>query len=56
VVGLSEEKMALVIKCSKTAVKGHKDFSNKGKSRGKHAYFKCGKSNHFIDNCLDNDN
>jgi hypothetical protein len=27
----------------------------RGKSRGKHAYFKCGKSGHFIANCPNND-
>jgi hypothetical protein len=31
---LNEEEMALVIKRFKTALKGRKDFSNKGKSRG----------------------
>jgi hypothetical protein len=48
VASLNEEEMALVIKRFKTALKGHKDFSNKGKSRGKHACFKCGKPCHFI--------
>jgi hypothetical protein len=33
-VDLNEEEMALVIKRFKTALKGRKDFSNKGKSRG----------------------
>jgi hypothetical protein len=31
---LNEEEMALVIKRFKTALKGRKDFSNKGNSRG----------------------
>jgi hypothetical protein len=34
--GLNEEKMALVIKRFKTALKGRKDYPNKNKSRGKH--------------------
>jgi hypothetical protein len=51
----NDEEMALVIKRFKTALKGCKDFSNKGKSRGKHTWFKCGKIGHFIENCLNND-
>jgi hypothetical protein len=47
--------MALVIKLFKTALKGHKDLSNKGKSSGKRAVFKCGKTGHIIANFLDND-
>jgi hypothetical protein len=46
--GFNEEEMALVIKCFKTALKGHKEYPNKNKSRGKHSCFKCGKSGHFI--------
>jgi hypothetical protein len=52
VVGLNDEEMALIIKCFKNALKGRKDYNNK--SKGKHAYFKCGKTGHFIANCLDN--
>jgi hypothetical protein len=48
--------MALVIKRFKTDLKGHKEYPNKNKSRGKRSYFKCGKSDHFIAQCLDNDN
>jgi hypothetical protein len=53
---LNEEHIALVIKNFKTMLKGHKDVSNKVKSRGKHSYFKCGKSGHFIVNYLHNEN
>jgi hypothetical protein len=35
--------------------RGHKDFSNKGNSRGKRICFKCGKFGHFIANYSDND-
>jgi hypothetical protein len=55
VVSLNEGEMSLVIKHFKTALKGRKDFSNKGKSREKRACFKCGKSSHFIAQCLDTD-
>lgn len=34
-------------------MKGHKNYDNKPKE--KHVYFKCGKTSHFIANCLDND-
>ena len=54
--GLNEEEMALIIKRFKTALKGRKEYPNKNKSRGKHSYFKCGKSGHFIAQCPDNDN
>jgi hypothetical protein len=54
--GLNEDEMALIIKRFKTALKGHKEYSNKNKSRGKHSCFKCGKSDHFIAQCPDNDN
>jgi hypothetical protein len=55
-VGLNEDEMALVIKCFKTALKGHKEYPNKNKSRGKRSCFKCGKSGHFIAQCPDNEN
>jgi hypothetical protein len=54
--GLNEEEMALVIKRFKTALKGHKEYPNKNKSKGKRSYFKCGKTSHFIAQCPDNDN
>jgi hypothetical protein len=54
--GLNEDKMALIIKRFKTALKGHKEYPSKNKSRGKHSCFKCSKSGHFIAQCLDNDN
>jgi hypothetical protein len=47
--------MTLVIKRFKIALKGHKEYSNKNKSRGKWSCFKCGKSGHFIAQCLDNE-
>jgi hypothetical protein len=47
-VGLNENKMTLIIKCFKTALKGHKEYPNKNKTRGKRSYFKCGKTGHFI--------
>jgi hypothetical protein len=50
---LNDEKMALVTKRFKNTLKGLKDFSNKSKSRGKHACFKSGKTGHFIANCSD---
>jgi hypothetical protein len=53
---LNEEEMVLFIKRFKTVLKGHKEFSNKGKSRGKRSCFKCAKFNHFIDNYPDNKN
>jgi hypothetical protein len=33
--GLNEDEMALVIKRFKTALKGHKEYTNKNKSKGK---------------------
>jgi hypothetical protein len=54
--GLNEEEMTLVIKHFKTALKGHKEYANKNKSRGKCSCFKCDKSSHFIAQCPDNDN
>jgi hypothetical protein len=56
VVGLNEEETTLVIKRFKTALKGHKDYPNKNKSRGKHSCFKCGKTGHFIAQCPNYDN
>jgi hypothetical protein len=56
VAGLNEDEMALVIKRFKTTLKEHKDYPNKSKSREKHSCFKCGKSGHFIAQCLDNEN
>jgi hypothetical protein len=55
-VGLNEDEMALIIERFKTALKGHKEYPNKNKSRGKRSCFKCGKSGHFIAQCPDNDN
>jgi hypothetical protein len=52
---LNEDEMALVIKCFKTALKGHKEYLNKNISRGKCACFKCGKLGNFIAQCPDND-
>jgi hypothetical protein len=54
--GLNDDEMALIIKRFKTALKGRKEYPNKNKSRGKHSGFKCGKSGHFIAQCLDNNN
>jgi hypothetical protein len=54
--GLNEDKTTLIIKCFKTALKGCKECPNKNKSRAKCSCFKCGKSGHFIAQCLDNDN
>jgi hypothetical protein len=53
---LNEDEMALIIKCFKTALKGRKEYPNKNKTRGKRSCFKCGKTGHFIANCLDNAN
>jgi hypothetical protein len=44
--------MILIIKRFKTALKGCKEHTNKNKSKGKHSCFKCGKSGHFITQCL----
>jgi hypothetical protein len=54
--GLNEEEMVLVIKRFKTTLKGRKEYPNKNKSRGKRSCFKCGKSGHFIAQCLNNNN
>jgi hypothetical protein len=53
---LHEDEMVLVIKRFKTTLKGRKDYPNKNKSRGKHPCFNYGKSDHFIAQCLDNEN
>jgi hypothetical protein len=52
--GFNKEEMALIIKRFETALKGRKEYPNKNKSRGKRSCFKCGKSGHFIAQCLDN--
>jgi hypothetical protein len=52
--GLNEEEMTLVIKRFKTPLKGCKDYPNKNKSRENRSCFKCGKTGHFIAQCLDN--
>jgi hypothetical protein len=53
--GLNEDEMALIIKRFKTALKGHKEYPNKNKTKGKRSCFKCDKTGHFIANCPDND-
>lgn len=53
---LKEEEMALVIKHFKTTLKGRNEYTNKNKSRGKSSCFKCGKSDHFIAQCPNNEN
>jgi hypothetical protein len=55
-VGLNEDEMALIIKRFKTTLKGRKEYPNKNKTRGKRSCFKCGKTGHFIAQCLDNEN
>jgi hypothetical protein len=47
--------MALIIKRFKTTLKERKEYPNKNKTKGKHSCFKCGKTDHFIANCPDND-
>jgi hypothetical protein len=54
--GLNEDEMALIIKRFKTALKGCKEYSNKNKAKGKRSCFKCGKIDHFIVQCPDNEN
>jgi hypothetical protein len=54
--GLNEDDMALIIKRFKTALKGHKEYPSKNKTREKRSCFKCGKTGHFIAQCPDNDN
>jgi hypothetical protein len=56
VASLNDEEMVLVIKCFKNTLIGGKNFSNKGKSKGKRICFKCDKTSHFIANCPDNEN
>jgi hypothetical protein len=53
---VNEEEMTFVIKRFKTALKGRKEYPNKNKSRGKRSCFKCGKSDHFIAQCPNNEN
>jgi hypothetical protein len=53
-VGLNSEEMALALKRLKQVLKGWKN--NDSKPSGKRACFKCGKTSHFIANCLYNDN
>jgi hypothetical protein len=48
--------MVFVIKRCKIALKGCKDYPNKNKSTENRSCFKCGKSGHFIAQCLDNEN
>jgi hypothetical protein len=55
-VELNKKEMAFVIKCFMIALKGHKEYPNKNKSRGKRSCFKCGKSVHFIAQCPNNKN
>jgi hypothetical protein len=55
-VSLNDDEMTLVIKRFKTTLKGHKEYPNKNKSRGKRSCFKCGKTSHFIAQCPDNEN
>jgi hypothetical protein len=54
--GLNEDEMVLIIKRFKTALKGHKEYPNKNKTKGKCSCFKCGKTGHFIAQCPDNEN
>ena len=53
--GLNEDEMALIIKRFKTALKGHKEYPNRNKTKGKRSCFKCGKTGHFVANCPNND-
>jgi hypothetical protein len=39
--GLNEDEMALFIKRFKTTLKGHKEYPNKNKTKGKRTCFKC---------------
>jgi hypothetical protein len=54
--GLNEDEMALIIKRFTTALKGRKEYPYKNKARGKRSCFKCGKTDHFIAQCPDNNN
>jgi hypothetical protein len=53
---LNEDKMALIIKRFKTALKGRKEYPNKSKAKGRRSCFKCSKTGHFIAQCPDNEN
>jgi hypothetical protein len=53
---LNEDEMALVIKRFMSALKGHKEYPSKNKSKGKCSCFKCGNSGQFIAQCPDNEN
>jgi hypothetical protein len=53
--GLNEDEMTLIIKRFKTTLKGRKEYPNKNKTWGKRSCFKCGKTDHFIAQCPDND-
>jgi hypothetical protein len=55
-VGLNEDKMTLVIRHFKTALKGRKEYPNKNKTKGKRSCVKCGKFGHFIAQCTYNKN
>jgi hypothetical protein len=50
--GLNEDEMVLIIKRFKTALKGRKEYPQQEQKRGKCSCFKCGKTGHFIANCL----
>jgi hypothetical protein len=54
--GLNEDEMALIIKCFKTAFKGRKEYPQQKQNKGKRSCFKCGKTDHFITQCPDNEN
>jgi hypothetical protein len=53
--GLNEDEMSLIIKRFKIALKGHNEYPNRNKTKGKRFCFKCSKTSHFIANCSDND-
>jgi hypothetical protein len=53
---LNEDKMALIIKRFKTALKGRKEYPNKSKAKGRRSCFKCSKTSHFIAQCPNNEN
>jgi hypothetical protein len=46
--GLNEEEMALIIKRFKMALKGHKEYPKRSKTKGKRSCFKCGKIGHLL--------
>jgi hypothetical protein len=54
--GLNEDEMAIIIKRFKTALKGHNEYSNNNKAKGKRSCFKCGKTGYFIAQCPDDTN